>query len=70
MFLERKHEESSRRIMYIAHFVEWCMIRQWVMWGKTEILKGFVYESKAFGSYFTNIKEPAQGQNLLNCRRV
>lgn len=38
--------------------------------GKTEILEGFVYESKAFGSYFTDIEELAQGQNLLNCRRV
>lgn len=50
------HREETRRTskrhecMYIAHFVKWCVTRQWVMWGRLfEILKGFVYESKVFG---------------------
>lgn len=40
------------------------------MWGRLlKILKETVYESKAFGLYFTDIKEPVQNSKLIELQK-
>lgn len=64
--IKREHEESPRGMNVHSTFC-WIMCdQQSVLWGRLlKILKETVYESKAFGLYFTDIKEPAQNSKLI-----
>lgn len=64
--IERECGESPKGLNVYSIFCWIMWDKQWVLWGRLlKILKETVYESKAFGLYFIDIKEPAQNSELI-----